>query len=88
MDISSYAYIITAPNPVGVGQKMAVVMWIDAPMPSAALGNDIRSRRDYTLTITKPDGKVENTALGCYFQPNKRTVLQIHLLSWNLHLKI
>src|SRR5665647_1321121 len=56
--ISSYAYLTTAPNPVGVGQTMAIVMWIDAPMPNAALGNDIR-RRDYTLTITKPDGKIE-----------------------------
>jgi hypothetical protein len=66
--ISSYAYLTTAPNPVGVGQTMAIVMWIDAPMPSAALGNDIR-RRDYTLTITKPDGKVETQHWDVIFDP-------------------
>ena len=66
--ISSYAYLTTAPNPVGVGQTMAIVMWIDAPMPSSALGNDIR-RRDYTLTITKPDGKVETQHWDVIFDP-------------------
>jgi hypothetical protein len=33
-------------------------MWVDIPMPSAAIQNDIR-RHDYTLTITKPDGTTE-----------------------------
>ena len=33
-------------------------MWVDAPVVGATLGNDIR-RHDYTLTITKPDGKIE-----------------------------
>ena len=56
--IASYAYIMVEPNPVGVGQTMAVVMWIDAPMPGATLENDIR-RHDYTLTITKPDNTTE-----------------------------
>jgi outer membrane protein assembly factor BamB len=56
--IISYAYIVPAPNPVGVGQTVAIVMWIDTPLPSAALTNDIR-RHDYTLTITAPDGKIE-----------------------------
>jgi outer membrane protein assembly factor BamB len=53
--IVSYAYISVAPNPIGVGQTAAVCMWVDTPMPSAAIGNDIR-RHDYTLTISKPDG--------------------------------
>ena len=56
--IISYAYLVPAPNPVGVGQTIAVVMWIDDPLPSATVSNDIR-RHDYTLTITSPSGKVE-----------------------------
>ncbi|MEM4734051.1 MAG: hypothetical protein QXD70_05945, partial [Candidatus Bathyarchaeia archaeon] len=57
-NIVSYAYLVASPNPVGVGQTVAIVMWIDAPLPSSAVTNDIR-RKDYTLTITAPDGKVE-----------------------------
>jgi outer membrane protein assembly factor BamB len=56
--IASYAFIMVEPNPVGVGQAMAVVMWIDSPLPGATVTNDIR-RHDYTLTITKPDNKTE-----------------------------
>ncbi len=54
----SYPYIVAAPNPVGVGQTVAVVFWIDGGLPGAAIGNDVR-RHDYSLTITDPDGKVE-----------------------------
>ncbi len=54
----SYPYIVAAPNPVGVGQTVSVVFWIDDPFPGASVTNDIR-RHDYTLTITDPDGKVE-----------------------------
>ena len=56
--IDSYAYIVPAPNPVGVGQQVAIVMWIDTPLPGAAISNDVR-RHDYKLTITDPDGKTE-----------------------------
>ncbi len=56
--IVSYAYTMAGPNPVGVGQRVLIIMWVDGPMPNAALENDIR-RHDYTLTITKPDGKNE-----------------------------
>src|SRR3989304_3410840 len=52
----SYAYLVASPNPAGKGQKVSIVMWVDYPLPSAAVTNDIR-RHDYTLTITKPDGK-------------------------------
>ena len=53
----SYPYLVASPNPVGVGQAVSIVMWIDYPLPSANVANDIR-RHDYTLTITKPDGKI------------------------------
>jgi len=52
--LQTWAYIAVAPNPVGVGQPVFVNMWVDKPMPEAAL-NDIR-RHNYQLTITKPDG--------------------------------
>jgi hypothetical protein len=57
-NIISYAYIVPAPNPVGVGQRVSIVMWVDTPLPSAVITNDIR-RHDYKLTITAPDGSKE-----------------------------
>lgn len=55
-NIISYAYITAGPNPVGVSQRTLILMWVDGPMPGAAIENDIR-RHDYKLTITKPDGQ-------------------------------
>jgi hypothetical protein len=55
--IQSFPYLTVAPNPVGVGQKAAIYMWVDQPLPGASLANDIR-RSGYTLTITAPDGTV------------------------------
>ncbi len=62
LSITSYAYISVAPNPVGVGQQVAIVFWADYPLPgsstvtgTSSFNNDIR-RHDYTLTITGPDG--------------------------------
>ncbi len=52
----SYPYLVASPNPVGVGQTVAVVMWIDDPLPGATVTNDIR-RHDYTLTVTDPTGQ-------------------------------
>ena len=56
--IVSYAYIVVAPNPIGVGQSTAINLWVDTPMLGATITNNIR-RTDYTLTITKPDGQTE-----------------------------
>jgi outer membrane protein assembly factor BamB len=53
--IVSYPYISAAPSPVGVGQEVYVFCWVDIPLPSAGVNNDIR-RHDYTLVITDPDG--------------------------------
>ena len=54
----SYAYIVPAPDPIGVGQRGAIVMWVDYPISGASVSND-RRRIDYTLTITKPDGTTD-----------------------------
>ncbi len=57
-DIPSFAYVVAQPNPVGVGQRVMIYMWVDIPMPSANIANDVR-RHDYSLIITKPDGTKE-----------------------------
>ncbi len=31
--IISYAYVVAAPNPIGVGQPVSIVMWVDTPLP-------------------------------------------------------
>jgi outer membrane protein assembly factor BamB len=57
-NIPSFAYVSVAPSPIGVGQTAQVYMWVDIPMPSAAITNDIR-RHGYQLIIVKPDGTSE-----------------------------
>jgi outer membrane protein assembly factor BamB len=56
--IPTFAFINVAPDPVGVGQTVAVVMWLDKMPDGTAVGNDIRFH-NYKLTITKPDGTTE-----------------------------
>ena len=57
--IPTYAYINVAPDPVGVGQKVSVLIWLDKTFdPAIALTNDWRFH-NYNLTITKPDGSTE-----------------------------
>lgn len=55
---ATHAMLTVNPNPVGVGQPVMIVMWAGLLLPSASVTNDIRFH-DYTLTITKPDGKIE-----------------------------
>jgi outer membrane protein assembly factor BamB len=58
-DIPTYAYVHAAPNPVGVDQKVNILLWLDKTFdPSIALSNDYRFH-NYNLTITYPDGHVE-----------------------------
>jgi hypothetical protein len=58
-EVTSYAYVVVAPNPVGVSQTTYVSMFVDYPLPNSAAANDIR-RVDYKLTITDPDGEEES----------------------------
>jgi len=58
--IPTYAFINVAPNPIGVNQPLNVIMWIDKPIPGAAIGNNIRWH-NYNLTITLPDGTTQTT---------------------------
>ena len=54
----SWPIIDVSPNPVGVGQKLTIIMFVNPTFPGAAIDNDLR-RHDYTLTITKPDNTTE-----------------------------
>jgi hypothetical protein len=59
IEITTFAFIFAAPNPVGVGQKADVIMWVDKIPGGAALAsNDIRFH-NYKLTITDPDGETK-----------------------------
>ncbi len=71
-NIPTYAYIVAAPDPVGVGQEVHVYMWLDpvygvaggstaaigtnASTTSAALTANFYRFKNYQLTITAPDG--------------------------------
>jgi hypothetical protein len=56
-NIETFAYINAAPNPVGVGQKVDILIWCDKPRASAALSNDYRMH-NYRLIITDSEGTV------------------------------
>ncbi len=57
--IPTYAYINAAPNPVGVGQNVVVIMWLtNLFSPASGIGNDYRFH-NYKLTITDPNGQAQ-----------------------------
>jgi hypothetical protein len=56
-NIKTFAYIVAAPDPVGIGQKVNVIMWLDKVFYGAVIGNNLRFN-NYTLTITAPNGEV------------------------------
>jgi len=57
-EIPTFAFIYAAPNPVGVGQPVFIVVWLDKMIDGGVAGNDIRFH-DFKLTITKPDETTE-----------------------------
>ncbi|MCX8151103.1 MAG: PQQ-binding-like beta-propeller repeat protein [Candidatus Bathyarchaeota archaeon] len=57
-NIPTFAYVTAAPNPVGVGQQVIIYMWLDKAPPTASGAYGDRWK-DFTLTITKPDGTTE-----------------------------
>jgi hypothetical protein len=56
--IPTYAYINASPNPVGTGQSVEVIMWLNLVIDGAALSNNVRFQ-NYQITITAPDGTVQ-----------------------------
>jgi len=60
IEIHTFAFINVAPNPVGVGQQVNIIMWVDKTpggRGAAAAANDVRFH-GYKLTITDPDGEI------------------------------
>ena len=56
--VPTYAYISVAPNPVGVGQAVTVVFWLDK-VPIGAEGVWGSRWHNMKVTVTKPDGTTE-----------------------------
>ena len=56
--VPTYAYVKVNPNPVGVGQTVLVVFWLDKVPPTASgIGGD--RWRGYQVAVTKPNGDKE-----------------------------
>ena len=56
--VPTNAYVIATPNPIGVGQPISIVMWLDQFPPTAA-GTTGPRWEGFKLDITKPDGTKE-----------------------------
>ena len=78
--LPTFAYINVSPNPVGVGQSVEIIMWLNYVIDGAAANNIVRFQ-NYQLTITDPSGTattksfptVQDTtsAQPYYFSPDK-----------------
>jgi outer membrane protein assembly factor BamB len=63
-NMATFAYIVVAPNPIGVGQTATIYMWLgNVPYPNSALENHYRYH-GYTLKITAPDGTTTTQTWG------------------------
>jgi hypothetical protein len=60
-EIPTYAYIDASPNPVGIGQQISLVFWIDAIPPTAA-GSAGDRWINLKVEVTEPNGAT--TTLG------------------------
>jgi len=63
-----YAYATAAPQPAGVGQTVAIVVWVDIPPPSAAAKTGDRWT-GWTVDVTKPDGTVVHAMVNGVSDP-------------------
>ncbi len=57
--ISTYAYVVVSPNPVGVGQTAYVNFWIDK-VPPTAIGYWGMVWHNMEVTVTTPSGNTES----------------------------
>jgi hypothetical protein len=67
-NITRYAFATAAPNPVGVNQPVAIVIWADMPPPTAA-GNSGDRWTGFNVDITKPDGTKVNVLANGHSDP-------------------
>ena len=73
--IPTYAYIVVTPNPVGVGEQVFVVMWLDKPPPTAAgIGGDRWT--GFKVEVTKPDGTKET--MGPYISDSTSSTFALY----------
>ncbi len=64
VDYPTYAFLAVSPNPIGVGQRVQITMWVDLlPARTAYQGQPKATWKGYTLTITSPTGKVEKQTM-------------------------
>jgi len=56
--VPTSAYITATPNPIGIGQTLTLVCWVDRNPPTAA-GNVGPRWAGYKIDVTKPDGTKE-----------------------------
>ena len=61
LQIPTYAYINVAPNPVGVGQQVNIILWLGMPPPTANAQFGDRWE-NFTVKVTTPSGTT--TTLG------------------------
>jgi hypothetical protein len=57
--IPTFAYVTAAPNPIGIGQTVSIVFWLDIPPPTAGTPTTGDRWQGLKVTITKPDGTTE-----------------------------
>ncbi len=56
--IPTYAYIVASPDPIGIGQTVFIVFWLDKVPPTAGgIGGDRWT--GFTVTVTKPNGDTQ-----------------------------
>ena len=56
-DIPTYAFVSAVPNPIGVGQRVDILMWLDKVRSGATITNDYRMH-NYNLTIVNSAGDI------------------------------
>ncbi|MCW4018123.1 MAG: PQQ-binding-like beta-propeller repeat protein [Candidatus Bathyarchaeota archaeon] len=66
--IQRYAFATAAPNPVGVNQPVAIVIWADMPPPTAVAATGDRWT-GFNVDITKPDGTTVNVLSDGHSDP-------------------
>jgi len=59
VEINTYAFVMVAPNPTGVGQGVQITLQIDKVSPTASGVEGGDHLEGLTATITKPDGTTE-----------------------------
>src|SRR3990172_1939739 len=72
------AYVSVTPNPVGIGQTIAVTFWISPYPPTAT--TDVHG---FVVKITRPDGKVETKGPYDAFKSSSSYMLYVPTLAGN-----